>query len=150
MNFRPPASINPDWKIGIVHALFYEEEVMAMVDTAKEELIKAGIKEENIPIYPVFGSSEVPLIGAKLAQAEVVDAIIGLGIIVQGETKHADHLSREVARGIMNVQIQYGIPFAYAVLHVTDISQAKARPEKGREGALAVLHSLAQLKRLRS
>lgn len=150
MNFRPPENVDSAWRIGIVHALYYEDDVMAMVNTAKAALIDSGIKEENIPIYPVFGSSEVPLIGAELAKTKSVDAIIGLGIVVQGETKHAEHLSREVARGIMDVQIKYSTPFAYGVLHVIDIMQAKNRPEKGRECALATLHSLAQLRRLQS
>ena len=150
IDFRLPDGIDASWRVAIVHALYYEEEVMAMVGTAKETLIAAGIKEENISVYSVFGSSEVPLIGAQLARTNAVDAIIGLGIIVQGETKHADDLSHAVARGIMDVQVKYGMPFAFGVVHVNDIAQARERSEKGSECALAVLHSLAQLKRLQS
>ena len=150
VGFQLPDKVDPSWRIAIVHALYYKEEVMAMVATAKDALLEAGIPERNISLFPVFGSSEVPLIGAALARRKSVDAVIGLGIIVQGETAHAGDLSRAVAGGIMDVQVQYGMPFAYGVLHVTGIAQAKERPEKGRECAFAVLHSLAQLKRLQS
>ncbi|MDD3896491.1 MAG: 6,7-dimethyl-8-ribityllumazine synthase [Candidatus Peribacteraceae bacterium] len=150
IDFRLPGGVDPAWRVAIVHALYYEEEVAAMVVTAKDALLAAGIPEGNISLFPVFGSSEVPLIGTAIARNRSADAIIGLGIVVQGETKHAEHLSRAVARGMMDVQLEYGMPFAYGVLHVTDIAQARARPEKGRECAFAVLHSLAQLKRLQS
>jgi len=119
-----------------------------MVASATEALIAAGIAPENILEHTVAGSFEVPLVGAALARVRRVDALIGLGVIVQGETRHADHLAREVAHGIMRVQLEYHIPFAFEVLQVDTIEQARARAEKGREAAAAVLHSLAQLTRL--
>jgi 6,7-dimethyl-8-ribityllumazine synthase len=73
-----------------------------------------------------------------------VDALIGLGIIVQGETKHADLLAAESTRGLMDVQLQYKLPFAFEILWVDDIAHARARSEKGAEAAIAVLHSLAE------
>ena len=117
-------------------------------------LLKAGVPSKNIRAIPVPGSFEIPLLGAVLAQEKKADALIGLGIIVEGETHHADLLARETARGIMDVQVQYAIPFAFEVLYVKKLSQAKIRStgaeNKGEEAARAVLHSLAQIKKLRS
>lgn len=141
-----PASVDPLWRIGIVQSRFHEAEVQGMANSAVQALINAGIAADRIRQYEVSGAFEVPLIGAALARRGAADALIGLGIIVQGETWHADHLARETARGIMEVQIVYGIPFAYEVLHVSSRRQARARAGKGAEAAVSVLHSLALLK----
>jgi len=145
-----PEVVNPAWRIGIVASQFNEPEVSAMVESATNALLESGISADNINKYTVAGSFEIPLIGEALARAGHVDALIGLGIIVQGETQHADHLAREAVRGIMDVQLKYSIPFAFEVLHVKTIEQASARSNKGREAAVAVLHSLAQLTSLQS
>lgn len=119
---------------------------MAMVESAKIALTKAGIPEKNISLYGVPGSFEIPLIGAAIAESQKADALIGLGIIVQGETKHADLLAQSVAHGMMDIQVKYRIPFAFEVLYVDSIAQARARGEKGKEAAEAVLQSLAEIK----
>ena len=153
-NSSPAIRAHPSWRIGIVFSSFYTEEVSALVDGAKAALLRAGIAEQNITEHAVAGSFEIPLIGSILAHEKKVDALIGMGIIVEGETHHAELLARESARGIMDVQVQYGIPFAFEVLYVKNLSQAKARSDgadnKGAEAAWAVLHSLANIRKLRS
>ena len=143
-------SINPGWKIAIVHASFYKEETESLATSAESVLENAGIPKANTRRYPVFGSFEIPLIGAEIAKAKEADAIIGLGIVVEGETHHARLLADAVARGIMETQLTYGIPFAFEVLYVDDIAQARARLDRGGEAATAVLHSLALLQQIRS
>ncbi len=142
--------INPSWKIGIVAASFYKEEIDALIASAKECFAEAGIPDANVTVHPAPGSFEVPLIGEWLAASRKVDALIGLGIIVQGETKHADLLAAESARGLMDVQLKHGLPFAFEILWVSDIAHARARGDKGREAAMAVLHSLAEKARITS
>ncbi len=145
---------DPSWRIGIVFSSFYSDEVGMLVDGAKKSLLAAGIKEKNITEHPVAGSFEIPLIGMQLIWEKKVDALIGIGIIVEGETHHAELLARESARGIMDVQIRYGIPFAFEILHVKNLKQATVRSSgsdnKGEEAARAVLHSLAEIAKLRS
>ncbi len=142
----PPA--DPSWRIGIVASCFYKEETAALVAGAREALESAGVPEENILVHDAAGSFEIPLIGRALADAGHVDALIGIGIIVQGETYHADLLAAESARGIMDVQLRCGMPFAFEILHVASLDQARARLQKGREAAYAVLHSLGEFKRI--
>ncbi|MDO8648845.1 MAG: 6,7-dimethyl-8-ribityllumazine synthase [Candidatus Peregrinibacteria bacterium] len=137
-----------EWRIAIVHALFHEAEVQAMVEYAKRTLIDAGVSENAITLHPVAGSFEVPLIGAAIAEAKGADALIGFGVIVEGETHHASLLAEQTARGIMDVQIRYRIPFAFEILYVADLNQARARAEKGREAAVSVLRSLHTLQDL--
>jgi 6,7-dimethyl-8-ribityllumazine synthase len=140
--------------VGIVFASFYPDEIRALVEGAKKELITAGMPAANISEHEVAGSFEIPLIGAALTEAKKVDALIGIGIIVEGETHHARLLAESVAHGIMDVQVRYQIPFAFEVLYVKDLAQAKVRAEgednKGGEAARAVLHSLAQMAKLHS
>jgi 6,7-dimethyl-8-ribityllumazine synthase len=145
--------VNQGWRIGIVHSSYYKEEIGNLRKGAEEVLVEAGIQPNNIKNYEAAGSFEIPLIGAALAKSGEVDALIALGIIVEGATHHAELLAREIARGIMDVQIQYRMPFAFEVLYVTDLNQARERTQgdanRGAEGARAVLHSLAELERIR-
>lgn len=142
--------INPQWKIGIVAASFYEEEIDALIASARTCLINAGIADANITVSLVPGSFEIPLAGEWMASSKKFDALIALGIIVQGQTKHADLIAQESARGIMDIQLKHQIPFAFEILWVPDLDHARARADKGAEAAMAVLHSLAEKARLAS
>jgi 6,7-dimethyl-8-ribityllumazine synthase len=146
---QPASSVDLAWKIGIVASSFYKEEMDTLTAGAVAALTDAGIKPGNITVYPAAGSFEVPLIGAALAKAKKVDALIGLGIIVEGETHHARLLADTAAKGIMDVQIAYGLPFAFEILYVDSLTLAQSRLDKGEEAAYAVLHSLAELKQIR-
>jgi len=152
---RPlPSFVSPDWKVGIVASTYHKEHIDAMAAGASELLIEAGIKPENILTYHAPGSFEIPVIGSALAKSGKVDALMGFGIIVQGETHHARLLAESVTQGMMDIQVQYAMPFAYEVLYVNELSQAvdrtKGQYNKGREAAYAVLHSLAELHRIRT
>ena len=154
---RPSAndriSADPRWKIALIHSTYYKEEIDALVAGALEVLTAAGISLKKISLHPAAGSFEIPLIGSAVAKAKKADAMIGLGIIVEGETEHARLLAEQTARGIMDVQLQSGIPFAFEVLYVGSLKQAQERSHgennKGKEAARAVLHSLSELKRIR-
>lgn len=143
-------SLRPAWRVGIIYSSFYKEEIEHMVRGAIETLDAVGIEESHISQYPVPGSFEIPLLGAALAKKKSVDAIIGLGIIVEGETHHARLIAENTARGMMDVQITYAIPFANEVLYVDSLELARERLHKGEEAAISVLHSLAQLASMQS
>jgi 6,7-dimethyl-8-ribityllumazine synthase len=145
---RPLPPINPSWRIGIVHSSYYPEEISALIASAKHALREAGIPETNSTLHPAPGSFEIPLIGAALAESRSVDALLGFGIIVEGETHHAELLARAVTRGIMDVQLRYTIPFAFEVLYVRSLPEARARGTRGREAVYAALHSLAEINRI--
>lgn len=149
----PPIQADPSWNIGIVASTYYKEEIDALIAGAKEVLREAGIPEGNVGVYHAPGSFEVPLIGNALAKEGTVDALIGFGIIVEGETHHARLLADACARGIMDVQVKTGVPFAFEILYVQSLAQARERVKgkgnKGKEAAHATLQSLALLQRIR-
>ena len=152
--FSIPTSTRTDWRIGIVYAPYYKEETESLVNGAKEYLLSAGLAEENIILSVAPGSFEVPLLGRALAESGKVDALIGFGIIVQGDTHHARLLAEEVTRAMMDIQMDFLMPFAYEVLYVNSLDQARARSvgeqNKGREAAFAVLQSLVELEKIKS
>lgn len=134
-------------RIGIVYADYYTEEIAPLVSSAQVALRDGGIPEMCVTLHPVAGSFEIPLLGMQLAKSGKLDALIALGIIIEGETHHAELLAREVARGIMDVQLHTGVPFAFEVLYVRSLAQVRKRHHRGAEAARATLHSLLQLRR---
>jgi 6,7-dimethyl-8-ribityllumazine synthase len=133
---------DPSWRIGIVYSSFYQEIISVMREGAVQELLKSGIQESYITQYEVPGSFEIPLVGRNLAAKKSVDALIALGVVVQGQTHHAELIAEQSARGIMDVQLQYGIPFAMEILFVDDLETARDRTDKGVVAAKTVLHTL--------
>lgn len=145
---KPPTEVDPAWRIGIVRSSYHPELVEGLARSAREYLESVGI--QSILEFIAPGTFELPLIGAALAKEKSVDALIGFGIVIEGETAHGELIAREAARGFMDVQTTYGIPFAFEVLYTKNIDQATARLNKGAEAAAAVLHSLAEMRRIRS
>lgn len=138
------------WRFGIVYSDFYKEEMQTMVEAAIETLKTSGVSDDNIVSVPVSGSFEIPLIGRELVEQGKVDALIGLGIIVEGETHHARLIAENCARGMMDIQTTYGVPFVNEVLYVDMLELAKVRLSKGKDAALSAIDSLALLARLQS
>ncbi|MFH0851939.1 MAG: 6,7-dimethyl-8-ribityllumazine synthase [Candidatus Peregrinibacteria bacterium] len=144
-----PARISSGWRIGIVHSSFHPEVVAELRAGAERVLNEAGIAPGNVRTYAAPGSFEIPLIGAALIAAKEADALIGLGVIVEGETHHARLIAGQAARAIMDLQVRHLIPFAFEILYVRDLSQARARVDRGEDAARAVLHALALLSPMR-
>ncbi len=144
--------VDPASRVAIVYSSFYTEETDSMVKTAQKTLMEAGISEQNVLLVEAAGSWEVPLLGMALAESGTVDGMIGLGIIVKGDTHHDALLAAEAARGMMEVQTRHTMPFAFEILHVDRAEHATARAtgphNKGEEAAYALLHSLNALKRI--
>jgi len=145
-----PTETDASWTIGIVASLWHRDIIDPMIEVARKTFVEAGIPAENICVHDAPGSFEVPLIGAALI--EKVDALIGFGIVLQGETMHAQNIMQSTTQAIMNLQVAHKKPFAFEILHVLNLEQAKARAEgphnKGFEAARAVLVALATLKSL--
>lgn len=152
-NLQPleiPTTVNPSWKIGIVAAQWHRDILQPMIDVAVHTLEHAGIPREHIAVHDAPGSFEVPLIGASLIPH--VDALIGFGIVLQGETMHAQNIMQSASQAIMDLQLTHQKPFAFEILHVLTLAQARARSEgphnKGFEAARAILCSLVELEKI--
>jgi len=123
-------------KIGIVLSRFNSNIGDALLNACHQELLKLGVKAQDIKIATVPGALETPLILQHMALSEQYDALIALGAIIRGETYHFEVVANESARGISEVQLNTGIPVANAVLTTEDDAQAEARMHiKGAEAA---------------
>jgi 6,7-dimethyl-8-ribityllumazine synthase len=123
-------------KIGIVQSRFNPDICDGLLAACYAELLKLGVKEEDIRIATVPGALETPLILQHMAMSEKYDALIALGAIIRGETYHFEVVANESARGISEVQFNTGVPVANAVLTTEDDDQALARMRiKGAEAA---------------
>lgn len=135
-------------KIGIVVSEWNDRITDSLLNGAKESLLEHGLLSENIVVHYVPGSFELPL-GAKwMLEHTDVDAVICIGCIIQGETRHFDFIAQAVADGIMNVGLNFSKPVIFSVLTCNTMEQAQDRAggkhgNKGVEGAVSALKMLA-------
>jgi len=139
-------AITPDLKgaglrVGIAWSRFNEEIVRELLTACDRQLVELGVAAEDIDVVSVPGALELPLALQALALerrgfAHRYDALVALGAIVRGETYHFEVVANESARGILEVQLETGVPIANAVLTTNDEAQAKERASvKGAEAA---------------
>jgi 6,7-dimethyl-8-ribityllumazine synthase len=138
-------------KFGIVVSEWNQDITGAMSDSAIETLIRHGASKNDIVVRSVPGSFELPL-GAKwLAESEDFDAIICIGCVIQGETRHFEFICQSVSQGIMQLNLNTGIPVVFCVLTVNTREQAMDRAggkhgNKGDEAAVTAI-KMAALKK---
>jgi 6,7-dimethyl-8-ribityllumazine synthase len=146
----PPAGNS---RFGIVVAEWNTRVTEALYDGAKNTLLANGASKENIIKHYVPGSFELPLGAQFMANSKKVDAVICLGCIVQGETRHFEFIANSVADGVTQVGLKYDMPVIFGVLTPDNEQQALDRAggkygNKGEEAAIAALKMLAMKKDL--
>ena len=124
-----------EWNAGITNALY---------QGAYESLLEHGALAENIFTYQVPGSFELTSGAELLLKTSKLDAIICLGCVIQGETRHFDFICNAVANGLTNVAIKYSKPVIFGVLTTDTQQQAVDRAggkhgNKGIEGAVTAI-----------
>ena len=134
-------------KIAIVVSRWNEEVTGALLTGAVEALNEAGVGENNIIITYVPGTFELGLGAQYAAQESSINAVITLGCVIQGETRHFDFICDAAANGIMNVGLKYNKPVIFGVLTTDSQEQALARAggkhgNKGVEAAVTALQML--------
>jgi 6,7-dimethyl-8-ribityllumazine synthase len=110
----------------IVASRFNKQYVDGLIDHATEEL-RALAPNATISLHRVPGSFEIPVVVRELASQNKADAIIACGFILQGETNHAQNLSRSVTDALQRIAIEHGVPVINAVLSFDNENQAQAR-----------------------
>jgi len=141
-----PSSI-PDGsslKIAIVVSEWNEEITAALLEGTLLTLKKHHVKEEQIKIITVPGSFELPYGARIIAEQFMPHAVICLGCVIQGETKHFDYICQGVSHGITELNLDYDIPFIFGVLTTENQQQALDRAggkygNKGDEAAVTAL-----------
>jgi 6,7-dimethyl-8-ribityllumazine synthase len=143
-------------KVGVVTAEWNQEITFAMRDACVTELNKYGVSQDDIISIVVPGAFELPS-GAKLLLANhKMDAVICIGCVIKGETKHDEYISNAVASGIMTLSIAASKPVVFGVLTPNDMEQAldRAGGKHGNKGieaahtALKMIHLSQEIKAL--
>jgi 6,7-dimethyl-8-ribityllumazine synthase len=133
-----------DMRFGIVVSEWNIDVTKTLLDGAYSTLLRYGAKEKNIAVRYVPGSFELPLGAQLVAESNKFDAIICLGCVIQGETRHFDFICSSVAQAIMGLGLEYNLPFIFGVLTPNNMEQAQARAggklgNKGDEAALTAI-----------
>lgn len=131
-------------RFGIVVSEWNNDVTKALLKGAIETLTKHNAIEENIDVSWVPGSYELVLGAQYYAIEKKVDAIICLGCIIQGETRHFEFLSQAIAKGIMDVSLNHNLPVIFGVLTTDTMEQAIDRSggkhgNKGTEAAVTAI-----------
>ncbi|MFA9391913.1 MAG: 6,7-dimethyl-8-ribityllumazine synthase [Prolixibacteraceae bacterium] len=135
-------------KFGIVVAEWNYPITGALAQGAMNTLIKHGAKESNITVKHVPGSFELTLGGQFFAEYTDVDAIILLGCVIQGETRHFDFICHGVTDGATRLNMTYNLPVIFGVLTTDTEQQALDRAggrlgNKGDEAAITAIKMVA-------
>lgn len=142
-----------DINIAIISSSFREEVADSLEKNCIETLIAKGVQKNNIALFRVPGSLEIPLVAKKIAKKGTCDAIITFGAIVKGDTYHFEQIANECARLCMQVSYDFEIPVIFEVLAVYDLQDAvnratRKKENKGIEAALTALEMIRVLKTL--
>jgi len=121
-------------RVGIARARFNEEIGAKLLEACRKRL--AELKVTEVTVVSVPGSLEAPLALQKLATTEKYDALVALGAVIRGDTYHFEVVANESASGLMQVQLDSGIPVANGILTAdTEEQAAKRAAQKGRDCA---------------
>ncbi len=118
----------------------------SLQEGAVTTLLKNKVQESNIKVWNVPGSFEL-IYGAKKAQSYNPDAVIVIGSVIQGQTKHFDFVCEAVSQGIKDLNIHSEVPVIFCVLTDNTLEQAQDRSggkhgNKGIEAAAAALQMI--------
>lgn len=141
-------------KFGIVWAEWNHTITHALMKGAYDTLKQHGAKEESIIVRTVPGAFELTLGAQYLAEFTDVQAIICIGCVIQGDTKHFDFICDAVAKGITDLNIKHNLPVIFGVLTPNTMEQAEDRAggkhgNKGDEAAVTAIKMLGMRNSLR-
>ncbi|MFA7445128.1 MAG: 6,7-dimethyl-8-ribityllumazine synthase [Flavobacteriaceae bacterium] len=140
-----------DFRFGIVVSEWNDNITGNLCKGAIEALLDNGALQENITKWDVPGSFELIYGSKKMIETQKVDAVIAIGCVIQGETKHFDFVCEGVTQGIKDLNIKYDIPVIFCLLTDNTLQQSLDRSggkhgNKGTEAAITAI-KMAELRR---
>lgn len=135
--------------VGIIQSEFNEYVTDRLRQGAVETLTESGVASDDITLYKVPGSFEIPGAASRVLTDRDHDGVICLGSVVRGETPHFDHICSQVSRGISELSVEHEVPVIFGVLTTETMDQALERAgsetdssNKGREAAKSLLRTV--------
>ena len=144
-----PELSGSDLAIAIVVARYNEDVTRRLLRGALNALTERGVEEPDV--FWVPGALEIPVAALALAEKGGYDAIVCLGCVIRGDTFHFEIVANQSAAGLMQVQLDTGVPITNGVLTTEDRDQAQARSgPKSNKGAEAAVAAIEMANLLRS
>ena len=140
-------------KFGIVVSQFNEYLTDRLLEGSLDVLVRHGAREKDITVVYVPGAFEIPLAAAKLIGKMKLDAVITLAVVIRGQTKHFDQVTRETAKGIRELSQKSKVPVILGVISADSVEHAIRRvgvkqTNKGREWASSAIEMANLMRRL--
>ena len=131
-------------KFGIVCGRFNDFFVSRLLSGAVDAITRHGGKAADISVAYVPGSYEIPFAIKKMLETKKYDAVIALGVVIQGSTSHAGYINSEVAKCVAQLGLEFGVPVTYGMITAENLDQAIERSgtkagNKGVDAALAAI-----------
>lgn len=141
-------------KFAIVCGRFNDFFVGKLLEGAKDAILRHGGDEENISVAWVPGSYEIPFAVKEFLKLGKYDAVIALGVVIQGATPHAGYINSEVSKALANLGLEFGTPVTYGLITADNLEQAIERSgskagNKGVDAALAAIEMATLTKEIR-
>ncbi len=114
-------------RFGIVASRFNDELTDELCRSAYQCLLKNGAKIETIDVVRVPGAYEIPVVAEKMAASGNYSALIVLGVVVEGETQHAQMIIDTTGQAILDIACRHHIPIINEIVGVRNWAQAEAR-----------------------
>ena len=135
-------------KFGIVCARFNDFFVSKLLDGAVDVIVRHGGDAKEITVAYVPGSYEIPFAVKKMLKPGKFDAVIALGVVIQGATPHAGYINSEVAKCLAQLGLESGIPVTYGLITADNLDQAVERSgskagNKGGDAARAAIEMVS-------
>lgn len=139
-------------KIAVVVSRFNEFITKKLLDGCLKELLRLGVKENEITVVWVPGAFEIPVVALKFARKKNIDAVICLGAVIRGETMHFELVARGAAFGIAEAALVTGKPVIFGILATETVDQATkrcGRENKGIEAARNAVEMIDLFKKIK-
>lgn len=140
-------------KIALIATRWNHFIVDRLVEGAHTAFLQHGGQTDDLELYLVPGSFEVPLLAKRLAESGRYDAVVCLGAVIRGATSHYELVAGEASSGLARVAFDTGIPVAFGILTTDTTEQAIERAgtkagNKGTEALLAAVEMVGVLRQL--
>ena len=131
-------------KFAIVCGRFNSFFVDRLLEGAMDAIVRHGGEAADVSVAYVPGSYEIPFAIKKMLETKKYDAVIALGVVIQGATSHAGYINSEVAKCVAQLGLEYGVPVTYGMITAENLDQAIERSgtkagNKGVDAALAAI-----------
>jgi len=153
MNFIEGNYSGKGKKVAVIISRFNSSITERLLEGAEDCFTRHELETENIDVYYVPGSFEIPFLAKKLVNSKKYDGILALSAVIRGETYHFEIVSNEVSKGVAQINLNSNVPVIFGVLTTDTVEQAMNRSgiksgNKGFDTALSLLEMMDLNKRL--